>query len=109
MFDSCVYIFFPLSLDLTVNTAKGKKRKYYLGDFTENDLASPKKAKQVLTIAKKNVADYRKKIKNLNKKTKRMKKKITSMKELFTELKNKSLIVDSASKVLEVSILSSAY
>lgn len=94
-----------MPLDYTVNTAKGKKRKYYLGDFTENDLASPTKAKQVLTIAKKNVAGYRKKIKTLNQKTKRMKKKITSMKEIFNELKTKSLIVDSSCKVLEVSIL----
>lgn len=101
---SFIYLIYCFFLGASSSPVKNLKRKFYLGDFKEDDLASPTKAKKVLTLANENVRTYRKKIKYLKQKNSRLKKRITSLKEVLNEIKKKSLITDSASKILEVII-----
>lgn len=67
-------------------------------------MSSPKKMKRAFALAKEKIKLYKKQIKTLKQQSRRMKRKINSLKDVLDEIKKKSLITDSASNVLEVSI-----
>ncbi|XP_035220469.1 uncharacterized protein LOC118193477 [Stegodyphus dumicola] len=84
-------------------TPERRKRLHYLGDFNDEDVTSPSKAKKVLEIAQQQNISMKRKIKLLDKQNKRLKKRVASLDELLTELKTQNLISDSASTILGLS------
>lgn len=79
-----------------------KKRKHYLGDFSDDDMKSPTKARKMLQIAKNQHKKSSAKIREISRKKKRLEKKICSLQEILQIMKKKCLISHSASNVLEV-------
>ncbi|GBM77303.1 hypothetical protein AVEN_13350-1 [Araneus ventricosus] len=53
-----------------------RKRKHYLGDFDDDDMNSPTKARKLLSIAQSQQKKWKMKIKNAERKTKRLEKKL---------------------------------
>ncbi|GBL83662.1 hypothetical protein AVEN_132593-1 [Araneus ventricosus] len=75
------------------------KRKHYLGDFDDDDMNSPTKARKLLSIAQSQQKKL--KIKNAKRKTKRLEKKLFTFKEMLSDLKKKRLATEPAANVLK--------
>lgn len=74
----------------------------YIGDFVDEDMDSPLKARQVLKIARKQVCEQKKKIVHLRSQNMKFRRKISSLENLLTEIKEKAQMSDDALHVLEV-------
>jgi hypothetical protein len=74
-----------------------------VGDFTEEYMQSPTKAKKALSIARKQVASQKRKIDILRIQKDRCRRKVTSLSSLLLELKEKTNLSDEVCHVLEVS------
>ncbi|CAL1284507.1 unnamed protein product [Larinioides sclopetarius] len=83
---------------------KRKKRKYFLGDFEEEDMESPSKARRVLELAYQQQNVKSATIKRLKRENFRLTKKVASLQSLLQDIQNKLLITESAKSILEVSI-----
>ncbi|CAL1294995.1 unnamed protein product, partial [Larinioides sclopetarius] len=83
---------------------KGKKRKYFLGDFEEEDMESPSKARRILELANQQQNVKSATIKRLKRENFRLTKKVASLQSLLQDIQNKLLITESAKSILEVSI-----
>ncbi|GBM17793.1 hypothetical protein AVEN_28059-1 [Araneus ventricosus] len=64
-----------------------RKRKHYLGDFDDDDMNSPTKARKLLSIAQSQQKKWKMKIKNAERKTKRLEKKLFTLTEMLSDLK----------------------
>ncbi|GBO13424.1 hypothetical protein AVEN_70941-1 [Araneus ventricosus] len=80
-----------------------RKRKHYLGDFDDDDMNSPTKARKLLSIAQSQQKKWKMKIKNAERKTKRLEKKLFTLTEMLSDLKKKRLATEPAANVLKVS------
>ncbi|CAL1289336.1 unnamed protein product, partial [Larinioides sclopetarius] len=83
---------------------KRKKRKYFLGDFEEEDMESPSKARRILELANQQQNVKSATIKRLKRENFRLTKKVASLQSLLQDIQNKLLITESAKSILEVSI-----
>ncbi|XP_050063693.1 uncharacterized protein LOC126552793 [Aphis gossypii] len=91
---------------ITPEFAKSRKRKCFIGDFTNEDLNSPKRQKKFLNATKKILFKKRKQIKTLQKQKGRLIKKIRTMKQLMTHLREeKKLISQNCFSHLQVLII----
>ncbi|GBO09442.1 hypothetical protein AVEN_12250-1 [Araneus ventricosus] len=79
-----------------------RKRKHYLGDFDDDDMNSPTKARKLLSIAQSQQKKWKMKIKNAERKTKRLEKKLFTLTEMLSDLKKKRLATEPAANVLKV-------
>jgi len=80
-----------------------RKRKCFIGDFTNEDLNSPKRQKKFLNATKRMLFKKRKQIKTLQKQKSRLIKKIRTMKQLMTHLREeKNLISQNCFSHLQV-------
>lgn len=79
-----------------------RKRKHYLGDFNEDDMNSPRKARKLLLVAQNESKSLRKKIKKIKDKNNRLEKRVFTLKEMIVQLKKKRLVSQPAVNILEV-------
>lgn len=78
-------------------------RKSYIGDYkTEAVALSPSKATNFIEVAQNRLADTRKKLRLERQKCRRLLKKVTTAEALLSELKEKQLITESTSDILQV-------
>ncbi|GBL90910.1 hypothetical protein AVEN_28011-1 [Araneus ventricosus] len=89
----------PLLLDIS---PKPCKRLRYVGDFNEEVLESPTKAKLVVTVATEELKKKSKIIKTLLQKERRMQKRLKTFQEVIDYLKQKAFIPNHTQEVLEV-------
>lgn len=74
----------------------------YVGDFSMEDVVTPRRAKRALFLAKKKLTENRHEIKKLREKSRRQKQKIGSLSSLLNELREKTNLSETASDVLLV-------
>lgn len=84
-----------------------RKRTYkrYVGDLKSPDVATPRRAKRSLLLAKSTVERQRKQIINLQQKNRRLMKRVTTLKQLLSELRTKNLITEQAEDNIMVSLI----
>lgn len=78
------------------------KKFRYIGDFKENDMDSPTKARKFLKIASNVVEKKDMQLKDLRKKNKKLEKRVASLEQILDEIKKKNLVSDAASNILQV-------
>lgn len=98
----------PVTPDASTPIRKTKKRYHYVGDFTEDDMHIPSKARKVLRIAKRHTESNRKKIRFLRQEKNRLEKRVASLKIILNELKKKPLLSDSDDNISQVRLDSGA-
>ncbi|GLH13650.1 uncharacterized protein GBIM_18179 [Gryllus bimaculatus] len=81
-------------------SASTKRPLRYIGDFVDEDMDSPLKARQVLKIARKQICQQKKKIVHLRSQNMKFRRKISSLENLLTEIKEKAQMSDDALHVL---------
>lgn len=79
------------------------KRAYYFGDFTEEDMESPRKAKLAWKIAKDEIDKKNKQLKLLRIKNARQERRILSLKNMVQQLKKSERVSDDYNFFLNVS------
>ncbi|KAF4529836.1 hypothetical protein B566_EDAN017933, partial [Ephemera danica] len=89
------------SKSVEMNKEKQKTfRKSYVGDFIENDMQDPRKARQFFRTAQGRIQQNRKYIKVLRQTVRRKTEKIASMEQLVDHLENQKLVTQPASDLL---------
>lgn len=83
---------------------KAKCRLRFVGDIRTPHLATPRRARKALDLAKKTIALQRRKIKTLQRSRNRSVNRIKTMKSLIKYLKDKNFISEEAAENLEVHI-----
>lgn len=83
-----------------------RKRRSYIGDFVEDDIKSPKRAKLMWKVAKETIERKTKKIRYLQLKTARQMKKIKTLQSLIEHLKHTKRISDDYLILLQVLLIS---
>lgn len=78
------------------------KTPRYIGDLHSPDVATPRRAKRSLFLAKSTVEQQRKKIVILQQRNRRLMKRVTTLKQLLSELRTKNLITEQAEDALLV-------
>lgn len=76
-------------------TSSIRKRKVYLGDFTNSDIEDNKE--NYVNIVNKTISKKNKVIKTLLNKTKRLEKRVSDLQTLVDELQNNAIITEDAS------------
>ncbi|KAF4529837.1 hypothetical protein B566_EDAN017934 [Ephemera danica] len=85
------------SKSVEMNKEKQKTfRKSYVGDFIENDMQDPRKARQFFRTAQGRIQQNRKYIKVLRQTVRRKTEKIASMEQLVDHLENQKLVTQPA-------------
>lgn len=69
-----------------------RKRKYYVGDFGEDDIESPNSRHEFWNASKRTIHTQQRKIKSLRKKTYRLREKISNMAQLIDHLSSEMKI-----------------
>ncbi|GBM33451.1 hypothetical protein AVEN_55778-1 [Araneus ventricosus] len=83
-----------------------KKIKHFLGNFEEEDMESPSKARRVLELANEQQIVKSGTIKKLKMKNSRLTKKVASLQSLLQDIQNEPLITESAKSILQASVSS---
>lgn len=95
-------VFFNQLYFISDISPKPCKRLKYVGDFNEEVLESPTKAKLVVTVATEELNKKLKVIKTLRQKERRMQKRLKTFQEVIDYLKQKAFISNHTQEVLEV-------
>ncbi|XP_011860096.1 PREDICTED: uncharacterized protein LOC105557458 [Vollenhovia emeryi] len=85
-------------------TPKCKRNRYgnhntYIGDCSETDFQSPRKAKRNWKIAMSHIKEQRRKLATIRRQNSRLRKKVTNLETLIKNLKSKKLVSDDAAGV----------
>jgi len=83
-------------LPINVTSPNSPREPRYIGDIRTPHLATPRRAKRALNLAKLIIKKQRRKILTLQQKTARMKNRVKTMKELIDHLKKKDFISENA-------------
>lgn len=87
----------PIAL-ISVN----RKRKFYAGDFSSDDFASPRKAKKNYRILRDKVVSQRKEIHKLHVTVASLRKRVKTLTSLLKVLRSKSYITESSETMITV-------
>ncbi|XP_068904427.1 uncharacterized protein [Tenebrio molitor] len=94
------------SVESEETTHTSNKRKFaeprYISEIEVSDMATPKKAKRILSLVRRIDSEKLKKIKSLQNKNRYLLKRMASLKELVKFLNDKGLIAEEAKNILMV-------